>query len=119
MPLGLWKSSAERHGETVSVLAANHRETMTVLAEQHRETMSALAANHRETMAVLAEQHREVMAALTANTEELIAMRKELTLTRIELTDAINANTKAVLRLIDRFDQWEGRPPGPPDLRSV
>lgn len=86
MPLGLWKSNAERH-----------RETMTVLAEQHRETM----------------------AALTANTEELIALRKEVTLMRIELTDAINANTEAILKLIDRFDEWEGRPPGPPDLRSV
>lgn len=86
MPLGLWKGNAERH---------------------------------RETMTVLAEQHREVMNALKANTEELIAMRKELTLTRIELTDAINANTKAILGLIARFDQWEGRPPGPPDLRSI
>jgi hypothetical protein len=79
MPLGLWKSNAERL-----------RETMTVLAEQHRGVI-----------------------------EELIAVRKELTLTRIELTDAVNANTEAILRLIDRFDQWEGRPPGPPDLRSV
>ena len=86
MPLGLWKGNAERH---------------------------------RETMAVLAEQHRETMAALNSVTEELIAMRKEMTLMRIELTDAVNANTEAVLKLIDRFDQWEGRPPGPPDLRSV
>jgi hypothetical protein len=61
MPLGLWKSNAERH---------------------------------RETMTALAEQHREVMDALKANTEELIAMRKELTLTRIELTDAVNATPK-------------------------
>jgi hypothetical protein len=90
MPLGLWKSNAERH-----------RETMTLGAERHREVM-----------ATLAEQHRGVI-------EELIAVRKELTLTRIELTDAVNANTEAILRLIDRFDQWEGRPPGPPDLRSV
>ncbi|HTT94787.1 MAG TPA: hypothetical protein VMF55_08945 [Solirubrobacterales bacterium] len=67
----------------------------------------------------LDESHRETMAALSAITEELVATRKELTLTRIELTDAVNANREAIFKLIDRFDEWDGRPPGPPDLRSA
>jgi recombinational DNA repair ATPase RecF len=119
MPLGLWKGSSERHRELMIAMDSNHRETMVTLKQQHAETMATLKDQHAETMATLKDQHAETMGALTVVTEELIAMRKELTLTRIDLTDAINANTEAVLKLIDRFDRWEGRPPGPPDLRSV
>lgn len=101
MPLGLWKSKVEIYREEND---RRHAEWKVERAESRER--------HEELMARLDRQHRGVI-------EELIAVRKELTLTRIKLTDAVNANTKAILRLIDRFDQWEGRPPGPPDLRSV
>jgi hypothetical protein len=40
--------------------------------------------------------------------EQVIAMREEMH----ELKDAINAQTEAIMKLVDRFDEFEGRPPG-------
>jgi hypothetical protein len=70
---------------------------------------------HDALMARIDENHRETMAAFQVAIAELRAVRREVH----DLVDAVNANTEAILRLIDRFDEWEGRPPGPPDLRSV
>jgi hypothetical protein len=54
------------------------------------------------------QNQRETMAAFKIVIDELRAIRRDVN----DLTDAVNANTEAVLKLIDRFDQWEGRPPG-------
>ncbi len=59
-------------------------------------------------MARTDESHRETMAALNIAIDEPRAIRRDLN----DLTDAVDASTEAVLRLIDRFDRWEGRPPG-------
>jgi hypothetical protein len=59
-------------------------------------------------MARIDENQRETMAAFKIVIEELRGIRRELN----DLTDAVNANTEAVLKLIDRFDHFEGRPPG-------
>lgn len=42
-------------------------------------------------------------------TDELRALRGEAH----DLIDAVNTGTEAILKLIDRFDESEGRPPGP------
>jgi hypothetical protein len=63
---------------------------------------------HDELMARLEENHRETMAAFKIAIDELRAVRGEVH----DLIDAVKANTEAILKLIDRFDEWEGRPPG-------
>jgi hypothetical protein len=40
--------------------------------------------------------------------EQVIGMREEIH----ELKDAVDAQTDAILKLVDRFDEFEGRPPG-------
>jgi len=63
---------------------------------------------HDELMARLEENHRETMAAFKIAIDELRAVRSEVH----DLIDAVKANTEAILKLIDRFDEYEGRPPG-------
>jgi hypothetical protein len=63
---------------------------------------------HDELIARMDENRREARAAFKIVVEELRAMRRDVR----DLTDAVNANTEAILKLIDRFDEWEGRPPG-------
>ena len=90
MPLGLWKSKSEIYREEMDRRHAEWRE------------------GHDELMARIDENQRETMAAFKIAIDELRALRREVR----DLTDAVNANTEAILKLIDRFDQREGRPPG-------
>ncbi len=73
--------------------------------EIYREENDRRHAEWQVERAEWRERHEELMARIDANLREVMA--------------ALKANTEAILRLIDRFDQWEGRTPGPPDLRSV
>lgn len=63
---------------------------------------------HDELLARMDENRREARAAFKIVVEELRSMRRGVH----DLIDAVNANTEAILKLIDRFDEWEGRPPG-------
>lgn len=55
----------------------------------------------------LDENERKIEAALRLLGDEVIAMRREVH----ENTDAVKAQTEAILRLVDRFEEWDGRPP--------
>jgi hypothetical protein len=129
MPLGLWKSKVEiyreendrRHAEWQKDMDRRDAEWAEWRAERAKAEAERAKASaewrerHDELMARIDENQRETMAAFKIVIDELRAMRREVH----DLKDAVNANTEAILKLIDRFDQWEGRPPGPPDLRSV
>jgi chromosome segregation ATPase len=140
MPLGLWKSKWEIHREEMARRDAEWREWRTKSDEQWAEwrkeadrrdaESSAYWAKsdeqwaewraaraeadaewrerHDELMARIDENQRETMAAFKIVIEELRGLRREVN----DLKDAVNANTEAILKLIDRFDEWEGRPPG-------
>lgn len=111
MPLGLWKSKVEiyreendrRHAEWVE-----WRDEMKRRDDEWREERAEWRKSHDELKAQIDENHRETMAAFKIAIDELRALRREVR----DLTDAVNANTEAILRLIDRFDEWEARPPG-------
>ena len=111
MPLGLWKSRVEIYREENDRRHAEWREQMDRRDADWRAYCAKSDERHDQLMA----NHQETVAAFKIVIEELRGIRRELN----DLTDAVAANTEAILRLIDRFDQWEGRPPGPPDLRSV
>jgi hypothetical protein len=78
------------------------------LNAEWREERAAWLKSHEELRAQIDENHRETMAAFKIVIDELRALRREVR----DLTDAVNANTEAILKLIDRFDEWEARPPG-------
>jgi hypothetical protein len=110
MPLGLWKSKWE-----------HLREDMLRRDEEWRAERAASETRaderHRELIAKLDENGRNVEAALEILTREVVGMRTEVH----ESTDSVKAQTQAIFRLVDRFDEFEGRrPPGaPPPLRPV
>jgi hypothetical protein len=126
MPLGLWKSKWEIHREEMDRRHAEWREGMDRRDAEWRQNMDRRHAEwrqeradaeaerakadkrHDELIARIDKNQQETMAAFKIVIEELKGIRRELN----DLTDAVNANTEAVLKLIDRFDEWEGRPPG-------
>jgi chromosome segregation ATPase len=129
MPLGLWKSKWEIHREEMDRRDAEWRAYCAKSDEQWAEWRAYCAKSdeqlaewraaraeadaewrerHDELMARIDENQRETMAALEIVIEELRGLRREVN----DLKDAVNANTEAILKLIDRFDEWEGRPPG-------
>jgi hypothetical protein len=122
MPLGLWKSKWEIHREEMARRDAEWREWRTKSDEQWAEWRAERAEakaerakadaewreRHDELMARLEENHRETMAAFKIAIDELRAVRGGVH----DLIDAVKANTEAILKLIDRFDECEGRPPG-------
>jgi chromosome segregation ATPase len=140
MPLGLWKTKWEIHREEMdrrhaewqkdqdrrdaewSTYCAKSDEQWAkwraerAKAEAQRAKAEAERAKadaewrerHDELIARMDENRREAPAAFKIVVEELRAMRRDVR----DLTDAVNANTEAILKLIDRFDEWEGRPPG-------
>lgn len=112
MPLGLWKSKWEIHREDME----RHRQDM----ERYREEAERRHAEYREERArvdaefadmrrrsdeLRDECRKDIKAALEIVGDQLLAMRKELH----ENTDAVRAQTEAILKLVDRFEAWEGR----------
>jgi chromosome segregation ATPase len=126
MPLGLWKSRSEicreemdrRHAERQKETDRRDAEWRTYCAksdEQWAEWRAERAKadaewreSHAELLNRMDENQRETMAAFKIVIEELRGLRREVH----DLIDAVDANTEAILKLIDRFDEWEGRPPG-------
>lgn len=108
MPLGLWKSKWEIHREEMDRREAERRAETERREAKWSEERAESSRRHDEVMAQLKENDRNLTAMLKMVTDELIALRREVH----ELTDAVHAQTEAILRLIDRFDEFEGRPPG-------
>ena len=105
MPLGLWKSRWEIHREEM----AEHREDTERQWAEYREErakVDAEFADMRERSDDLRDEcRRDIKAAMELVGDQLLAMRKELH----ENTDAVRAQTEAILKLVDRFEAWEGR----------
>lgn len=112
-------AAEEKRNEERAAADAEWREYCTRKEAEFTETMRKSDARwdefivrseerHAELLDRLAKNHNETMAGIKIAIEELRALRREVH----EGTDAINALTEAVLKLIDRFDEWEGRPPG-------
>lgn len=108
MPFGLGESRLETYREENDRRHAEWREEMNRRDAEWREERAEWRKSHDELRAQMDENHRETMAALKIVIDELRALGRQVH----DLTDAVNANTKAILKLIDRFDEWEGRPPG-------
>jgi hypothetical protein len=130
MPFGLWKSRWELLLEEMNRRDSTWREeravadadwhdyctrkeaefaeTMRKSDERWDEFILRSEERHAELLDRLDKNHRETLAGLKIAIDELRALRREVR----ETTDAVEALTEAVLRLIDRFDEYEGRPPG-------
>src|SRR5882724_11992672 len=119
MLLGLWKSKWEAHRQDMDRRHAEWREEMDRRDAEWRayraksdeqwakwraysaksdERWAEWRESHAELMARIDENRRETMAALKIVIDELRALRRGVH----DLTDAVNANTEAILKLIDR-----------------
>jgi hypothetical protein len=114
VPLGLWKSKWEIHREDVE----RYREEM----REDRVRWEAEARDLRERSDELrADYSKEIEETRLFNRELQIRMEKTYadlgtTLQYVgeelgELKSAVRAHTAAVLKLVDRFEDWDGRPP--------
>jgi len=111
MPLGLWKSKWEIHREDMD---RYHDE-----ARRFREEMREL---REETRDLRADYDHEIRESRLFNRELLLRMEKtygnlNATMAYVgeelgELKAAVQAQTEAIMKLVDRFDEFEGRPPG-------
>jgi hypothetical protein len=115
MPLGLWKSKWEIYREEIDRRDAEWREDRAKFDGRWLEL-------REETRDLRADYDREVAETRLFNRALLIRMEKtygNLNATMVyvgeglaELKAAVQAQTEAILKLVDRFDEYEGRPPG-------
>jgi hypothetical protein len=114
MPLGLWKSKWEIHREDVERYREETRADRARWEAEARD-LRALSDGLR------ADYSREIEETRLFNRELQIRMEKTYanlgtTLQYVgeelgELKAAVRAHTAAVLKLVDRFEEWDGRPP--------
>jgi chromosome segregation ATPase len=137
MPLGLWKSKWEIHREDMTrfwgemerrheeVQAQMERRELEFEEEKSRRATRDAESNSRWTElqeksdALRSDYNREVAELRRFNTEVLIRMDKtyanlNATLIHVgeelaELKAAVNAQTEAIMKLVDRFEDWEKR----------
>ncbi len=83
------------------------------------EPLEARLAELSEGQARELKFRQDMLAQMVAHDVSMNKLERALFQLRQEAEDSSRASTAALFQLIDRFDQWEGRPPGPPDLRSV
>jgi len=139
MPLGLWKSKWEIHREDMTRFWAEMErryEDFQARLEQQREEFREQMDSRREESdrrwaesreksdALRADYDRELAETRLFNREVLLRMEKtyanlNATLVYVgeelaELKAAVNAQTEAIMKLVDRFEEWEGRSPGEP-----
>jgi hypothetical protein len=114
MPMGLWKSKWEIH-----------REDMGLYREEMREDRARWEAEERDLRersdGLRADYSHEIEETRLFDRELQIRMEKTYanlgtTLQYVgeelgELKAAVRAHTAAVLKLVDRFEEWDGRPP--------
>ena len=121
MPLGLWKSKWEIHREDMredrarwDAESRDLRRRSDEIRDECREVRADY--NHElietrrfdaELLTRLENTERNIEGALKLLGAEIIAMREDLH----ELKAAVDAQTEAILRLVDRFEGTDGRPP--------
>ena len=118
MPLGLWKSKWEIHREDME----RYREDTERYHEEMREDRVRWEAETRDLRersdGLRADYNREVAETRLFNRELQIRMEKTYaslgtTLEYVgeelgELKAAVRAHTAAILKLVDRFEEWDG-----------
>jgi chromosome segregation ATPase len=140
MPLGLWKSKWEIHREDMDRYREDverHRGETARRDVEYREATARRDAECREDRArsesewrdlrqrsdeLRGDYNRELEETRRFNRELLIRLDKtyaNLTVTLALVADelaevklAVRAQTEAIMKLVDRFDEFEGRPPG-------
>ncbi|HEX4753184.1 MAG TPA: hypothetical protein VH268_09800 [Solirubrobacterales bacterium] len=128
MPLGLWKSKWEIHREDMGRFREDmerrdvefrdgriksderwielKEETRELRADYDRELAETRRFN-RELLIRLEKTYTNLGSTLQLMGDGIIAMRGEIH----DLKSAVDAQTKAILRLVDRFEDTDGRPP--------
>jgi hypothetical protein len=137
MPLGLWKNKWEIHREDMNRFWAEmdrrHQEARAEMdrrdrefeEEKSRRMMRDAAADRQWTElqeksdALRSDCNRELAETRIFNREVLLRMEKtyanlNATLVYVgeelaELKAAVNAQTEAIMKLVDRFEDWEKR----------
>jgi hypothetical protein len=114
MPLGLWKSKWEIHREDMVSFWAE-------MERRHEESERRWADLQKKSDALRADYDRELAETRLFNREILLRMEKtygnlNATLVYVgeelaELKAAVNAQTEAIMKLVDRFEEWEKRAP--------
>jgi hypothetical protein len=128
MPLGLWKSKWEIHREDTERFREDterYRQDTERFREETRKEREASESRWaefgEETREHRTDYERELAATRQFNREMLDRLDKTnanlvktLTLVGDELGGLraeVRAQTQAILRLVDRFEEWDGRPP--------
>jgi hypothetical protein len=125
MPLGLSKSKWEMYRQEWARLDAEWREQAKERAAEREKHIAEWRASlerdearwadfqeGRDRELVETQKFRkEVLARMEAHHASMNTVERETALARKEAEDAAKAHTAALFRLIDRFDDFEGRPP--------
>ncbi|HEX4307896.1 MAG TPA: hypothetical protein VHZ54_17810 [Solirubrobacterales bacterium] len=132
MPFGLWKSKWEIHREHMEQRSAEHRQEMGRQREKTERFFAEMRAERvksderwievrEECRELRADYDRELAETRLFNRELLVRMEKTYANLRVtlelvgdelgELRAAVNAQTAAILKLVDRFEDPDGRPP--------
>jgi chromosome segregation ATPase len=121
MPLGLWKSKWEIHREDMERFREEMRDERAKWDAESRDLRRRSDEIGEETRDLRADYDREIAEARLFNRDLLIRLEKtyanlgptlELTSERIVTnTEEVKAQTAAILKLVDRFEDLEGRPP--------
>jgi hypothetical protein len=121
MPLGPWKSRWEIHREVMEQRHAEYREEMRAahgrsdeiaaetrdLRADYTQELAETRLFNRELLTRMEKTYAGLGSTMEFMGEELLATRQEIH----ELKNAVNAQTDAILRLVDRFEDPDGRPP--------
>jgi hypothetical protein len=112
MPLGLWKSKWEIHREDMTRFWAE-------MDRRHEEADRRWTELREKSDALRSDYNRELAETRLFNREVLLRMEKtyanlNATLVYVgeelaELKAAVNAQTEAIMKLVDRFEDWEKR----------
>jgi hypothetical protein len=112
MPLGLWKSKWEIHREDTTRFWAE-------MDRRHEEADRRWAELQEKSDTLRSDYNRELVEMRLFNREVLLRMEKtyanlNATLVYVgeelaELKAAVNAQTEAIMKLVDRFEDWEKR----------
>jgi hypothetical protein len=97
MPFGLWKSKWGIYREEMREL---REETRDLRVDYEHEIQESRHFN-RELLIRLEKTYGNLNATMVYVGDELA-----------ELKAAVQAQTAAIMKLVDRFDEYEGRPPG-------
>jgi len=121
MPLGLWKSKVEIYREENDRRHAEWREEMDCRDAEWSEWRKEMRNLRAETRDLRADYDREIAESRLFNRELLIRLEKtygnlNATMEYVgeelgELKAAVAAQTDAIMKLVDRFEDTNGQPP--------